>query len=145
MVKPLVFKGEKSLRKRKTPSSQEDGVTDALKYPDDPTVPFKVEGNNFWVSAEVVSDITGPVLLAGLSAPLKCVSCDANGQVFLSDIENTINGDLALAEPHDVRQVWVAGMVAGTDNISFKGHHGRYDGSLHCITVYSRLFLRWCS
>ena len=30
------------------------------------------------------------------------------------------------AEPHDVRQVWVASSVVGTGEISFKGSHGGY-------------------
>lgn len=43
----------------------------------------------------------------------------------MSELENLIEGDPATAEPHDVRQVWVATKVAGSEGVSFKGHHGR--------------------
>jgi hypothetical protein len=46
--------------------------------------------------------------------------------VFASELENLIEGDVRTAEPHDVRQVWVATKVAGTEGFSLKGGHGRY-------------------
>ena len=41
-----------------------------------------------------------------------------------------IEGDPATAEPHDVRQVWIATRIAGTGEgqVSFKGAHGKYLG-----------------
>jgi protein FRG1 len=36
-----------------------------------------------------------------------------------------IEDNPATAEPHDVRQVWVANKVVGTEIFTFKGHHGR--------------------
>lgn len=79
-----------------------------------------------WVSADTPSDIAGPVVLVLPSDKPTCVASDANGVVFASVLENLIEGDAGTAEPHDVRQVWVATKVAGTEGFSFKGHHGKY-------------------
>ena len=127
MVKPLSFKGDKKSRKRKAP------------HPDDETsrpIPEKallvaeeaLESNedDSWVTAEAPSDIIGPVIVALPSTPPACIACDANGKVFTIELENILDGNIATAEPHDVRQVWVASRVAGTENISFKGHQQRY-------------------
>lgn len=126
MVKPLSFKGEKKSKKRKAPTA-DDGlrerepqkalvVTDPVSTSND---------DDSWVTAEAATDITGPIVFVLPSDPPSCIACDATGKVFTSEIENIVEGDLATAEPHDVRQVWVANRVAGTDNTSFKGHHGR--------------------
>lgn len=45
--------------------------------------------------------------------------------MFASELENLVDGHAGTAEPHDVRQVWVATRVAGSEAFSFKGHHGR--------------------
>lgn len=37
-----------------------------------------------------------------------------------------MDNDPSTAEPHDVRQVWIANRVAGSEKFSFKGHHGKY-------------------
>ncbi|KAL4891672.1 FRG1-like family-domain-containing protein [Aspergillus ambiguus] len=79
-----------------------------------------------WVSADTPSDLAGPVILVLSSEPPCCIASDANGKVFASTVENLVDGDPATAEPHDVRQVWVATRVAGTEAVSFKGHHGKY-------------------
>ncbi|MCJ1339274.1 hypothetical protein MMC09_004563 [Bachmanniomyces sp. S44760] len=127
MVKPLAFKGDKKSKKRKHPNpetSHDPNSKNALT-----TIEPKAsttEEDDSWVSAEAASDITGPILFALPSATPTCIACDTNGKVFTSEIENIFEADLATAEPHDVRQVWVANHVAGTDGISFKGHHGRY-------------------
>ena len=126
MVKPLIFKGYK--KKRKAFISDEhinpdDGDSKAL------TLQFKLEAaeeDDSWVTAEAVTDITGPIIFALPSARPTCLTCDANGKVFLSELENILEGNLATAEPHDVRQVWIANKFAGADEISFKGHYGRY-------------------
>ncbi|KAI9782897.1 MAG: hypothetical protein M1835_003917 [Candelina submexicana] len=125
MVKPLSFKGDKKSKKRKRPATDADATT----IPTDSerqlssTVP---DNDDSWVTAELPHDITGPVIFALPSSPPTCIACDANGKVFTSLIENIVEGDLNSAEPHDVRQVWVANRVAGTENVSFKGHHGRF-------------------
>ena len=127
MVKPLTFKGDKKLKKRKAPypdtDARRDGSSKALIAQE------TAEGNgedDSWVTAEVPTDIIGPILfLLPLSVPT-CIACDANGKVFASEIQNIVEEELATAEPHDVRQVWIANRIAGTGEISFKGHHGRY-------------------
>ena len=135
MVKPLSFKGDKKSKKRKH-HSIEDGQdskndsSSALTTTTTTTTTTKTltaveEDDVSWVTAEAVTDITGPIIIALPSVPPTCIACDANGKVFLSAIENIIEGDLATSEPHDVRQVWVASRVAGTEYFNFKGHHGR--------------------
>lgn len=52
--------------------------------------------------------------------------------MFASPLENLIEGDPATAEPHDVRQVWIATQIPGAGGgevlVSFKGVNGRYLG-----------------
>lgn len=131
MVKPLAFKGDKKSKKRKNlhPDSSltlEDDDTKALTVQN---TTAEAEEDDSWVTAEAATDITGPIIFALPSAKPTCIACDANGKVFTDELENIIEGDLATAEPHDVRQVWIANRVAGTDEISFKGHHGRYENA----------------
>ena len=126
MVKPLTFKGDKKTKKRKhvqhgdEPEARPESTTALTNITAD-----AAEDNDLWVTAELPTDITGPILFAMPTDPPTCLACDANGKVFISEIENMIETDPATAEPHDVRQVWVANKVAGTDFVSFKGHHGR--------------------
>lgn len=124
MVKPLAFKGDKKSRKRKAPHSEnnDEGDSKALTIQNATT---EAEDDDSWVTAEAATDVTGPIILALPSAKPTCLACDANGKVYASELENILEGDLTSAEPHDVRQVFIASRVAGTDEISFKGHHGR--------------------
>ncbi|KAA6415875.1 MAG: FRG1-like family [Lasallia pustulata] len=128
MVKPLAFKGDKKSKKRKLPATEsidnQDPNSTALTTTDPAT--STTDNDDSWVTAEAPSDITGPIIFALPTSVPTCIACDANGKVFPSDLENLIEGDLSTAEPHDVRQVWVANRVAGTEQVSFKGHHGRY-------------------
>lgn len=130
MVKPLAFKGDKRPKKRRAPIAD-----DAPPQPRTEKTPIVAEEStgtnedNSWVTAETAIDVTGPVVLVLSSTPPTCIACDANGKIFTSEIENMVEGNAASAEPHDVRQVWVASRVAGTENISFKGHHQRYVNS----------------
>lgn len=131
MVKPLYFKGDKKSRKRKAPHPDasrkfEDGET--TDKPQALAVQNSIadDEDDSWVTAEAATDVTGPVIVALPSTKPTCIACDANGKVFTSELENIIEGDSATAEPHDVRQVWIASRVAGTEEISLKGHHGRY-------------------
>ncbi|KAI9743441.1 MAG: hypothetical protein M4579_007728, partial [Chaenotheca gracillima] len=116
MVKPLSFKGDKKSKKRKRgpagaedsdlPASTEPGAlaaTTTTAQPDTGT-----EDDDSWVTAEAPGDITGPIIFALPSDVPSCIACDANGKVFASELENLVEGDLTTAEPHDVRQVWVA-------------------------------------
>ena len=138
MVKPLAFKGDKKSKKRKTPHPDgdltfEDGDSKALIIQN---TTGGAEEDDSWVTAEAATDILGPIIFALPTAKPTCIACDANGKVFTSELENIVEGDLATAEPHDVRQVWIASRVAGTDEISFKGHHGRYVGAYNLLLAY---------
>ena len=127
MVKPLAFKGDKKSKKRKytrTDDGEEKEHSTSLIRPTDQVI-ATAEEDHSWVSVEASTDITGPIIFVLPSVPPTCIACDANGKVFTSTIENIVEGDPATAEPHDVRQVWVANRVAGTEYVSFKGHHGR--------------------
>jgi protein FRG1 len=128
MVKPLTFKGEKKSKKRKAPPSTSATVaTEDPSSADNPhlTNTSSIDDDDSWVSAEAPTDIIGPVLLLFSSVSPTCIACDQNGKVYASEIENMIEGQPGTAEPHDMRQVWIATRVAGTEKISFKGHHGR--------------------
>ena len=131
MVKPLSFKGDKNSRKRKAShadavdkfgdrkaGSISTGLTKHIATP-------QTDEDDTWVTAEAVTDVTGPIIITLPSNAPTCLACDANGKVFPSELENIVEGDSATAEPHDVRQVWIANRVAGTEEISLKGHHGR--------------------
>ncbi|KAI9816975.1 MAG: hypothetical protein M1832_004959 [Thelocarpon impressellum] len=127
MVKALTFKGDKKSKKRKRPANP-DGDGEAPSTETALTVPqgSQVEADDNWVTAEAQGDVVGPVIFVLPSHEPTCLASDANGKVFASPLENILEGDLATAEPHDVRQVWIANRVAGTEEHSFKGHHGRY-------------------
>ncbi|KAL5359639.1 FRG1-like family-domain-containing protein [Aspergillus floccosus] len=134
MVKPLTFKGDKpkkrkhradpyptdpSSRPKSKPSTTDTSVSTPANDDDNAE-------DTSWVSADTPSDLAGPVMLVLSTDPPTCIATDANGTVFASAVENLVDGDAATAEPHDVRQVWVATRVAGTEAVSFKGHHGKY-------------------
>ncbi|KAJ9486280.1 hypothetical protein VN97_g7060 [Penicillium thymicola] len=122
MVKPLTFKGDKP-KKRKTRTTDNEAPTSKSRRTE--PEPEDNPEDQSWVSADSPSDIAGPVVLVLPSDDPTCVASDANGQVFASKLENLVDGDPSTAEPHDVRQVWVASRVAGTESFSFKGHHGK--------------------
>ncbi|KAM5442829.1 hypothetical protein MferCBS31731_002215 [Microsporum ferrugineum] len=128
MVKPLSFKGDKKSKKRKRQHDDNEGKTIAEPSKSTATdieATADEDGQN-WVSANTPADIAGPVLIVLPSTPPSCIACDVNGKVFASELENIVEGNPSTAEPHDVRQVWVATKVVGSEGISFKGHHGRY-------------------
>ena len=132
MVKPLTFKGDKPSKKRKrtqTPSNDTPPSSLAkVSPPPNASAAAPVEDDTTWVSAEATSDISGPVVLITPTEDPTCLACDANGKVFAHPVENIVENNPSTAEPHDVRQVWVANRVAGTEQFSFKGHHGLYLG-----------------
>lgn len=145
MVKPLTFKGDKRPKKRKRENRDEAGADDDDNYgatasssKAETTKKSKapaaaaggdddnVENDDSWVSADVVSDVSGPIVFVlPTEEPVTALACDANGKVFTLPIENIVDGNPATAEPHDVRMVWVANKIAGTENYRFKGHHGK--------------------
>jgi len=137
MVKPLAFKGDKKPKKRKhhSISVDESQAEPALSLaPPDlkavtkrpPSENIRGDEDDNWVTAEAAGDVVGPVVLVLPSDPPTCIACDANGTIFTSEIENLIEKNPGTAEPHDVRQVWVASRIAGIEGASFKGHHGKY-------------------
>jgi protein FRG1 len=123
MVKPLHFKGDKKVKKRKRVADASDA--DAPDSKALTTTSSAVEDDDSWVNAELASDISGPIVVVLPTDEIACLACDAIGKVFTSALENVVEGEPATAEPHDVRQVWVANRVAGTEALSLKGHHGR--------------------
>ncbi|KAI0410153.1 FRG1-like family-domain-containing protein [Xylaria palmicola] len=126
MVKPLVFKGDKKPKKRKR--AEADAGPNGAGSSELAAGQRTEEGgdDDSWVSAEAVSDVVGPVLLVLPTTPPTCLACDANGKVFTDPIENIIDANPATAEPHDVRQVWVANKIHGTEHFRFKGRYGKY-------------------
>lgn len=129
MVKPLSFKGDKKPKKRKRIDTEEKFGNDAgeSSKSTELTTTKEDEGveDDTWVTAEAVTDIVGPIIFVLPSDTPSCLSCDTNGKVFPNALENLIDNDPAMAEPHEVRQVWIANRVAGTETFSFKGHHGK--------------------
>ncbi|OCK87781.1 actin-crosslinking protein [Cenococcum geophilum 1.58] len=125
MVKALTFKGDKKSKKRKRTTEPADADAPSKELATTSSAVATNEDDS-WVTAEVPNDVSGPVIFVLPTEPATCLACDANGKVFTCEIENFVDNDPGTAEPHDVRQVWVANRVAGTENFSFKGHHGRY-------------------
>lgn len=133
MVKPLTFKGDKPKKRKHRATHADDDPSSSApsKAPRPSTTPKDAAGaeededDQTWVSADTPSDIAGPVVLVLPSETPTCLASDANGKVFASEVENLVEGDPGTAEPHDVRQVWVATRVAGSEGFSFKGHHGK--------------------
>jgi hypothetical protein len=129
MVKPLSFKGEKKPKKRKRTDAEgpnpESGSRDlaVAGADEDP------ENDDSWVTADTLAEIVGPVMFVLPTQPAMCLACDANGKIFTDTIVNIIDANPASAEPHDVRQVWVANKIAGTENFRFKARHGKYGQS----------------
>lgn len=155
-IKPLSFKGDKkSSKKRKAaaaglldyPDAPRPSSTTALITPH-PSSAFQLSNppdtdpteEDTWVSSDTSHDLTGPILLVLPTHPTPtALACDDTGAVFCSPLENMIEGDPGTAEPHDVRQVWVATQIVGgavkggaaEDGrvmVSFKGANGRYLG-----------------
>lgn len=128
MVKPLSFKGDKKPKKRKrVAEAQDDDAPNAKALTTTGASSAAAdEDDDSWVNADAPTDVSGPIVVVLPTEPATCLACDANGKVFCSAIENFVDDNPATAEPHDVRQVWVANRVAGTESFSLKGHHGRY-------------------
>ncbi|OAK97732.1 actin-crosslinking protein [Phaeosphaeriaceae sp. SRC1lsM3a] len=126
MPKALHFKGDKKVKKKKRPTEPYDADDAPSKALTTSTSADAGEEDDSWVTADAPSDITGPIVIVLPTDTPSCLACDANGKVFASTLENIADGDLGTAEPHDVRQVFVANRVAGTEGLSLKGHHGRY-------------------
>ncbi len=129
MVKALSFKGDKKPKKRKRTDNDADdgdGLTSKQLIPSADAEP---EHDDNWVSADALTDISGPVMLVLPTEPVTCLASDAFGKVFASAVENMVEDEPKTAEPHLVSQVWIATRVVGSENeFTLKGHHGRYLG-----------------
>ncbi|KGQ06233.1 hypothetical protein BBAD15_g8463 [Beauveria bassiana D1-5] len=138
MVKPLSFKGDKPKKRKRTRAVDDTDDAGAgsssskqLRKTDDDNSNNKGDDeppadDDTWVAADAPSDVSGPVMFVLPTEPPAALACDASGKVFTIAIENIVDANPATAEPHDVRQVWVANRIAGTEHFRFKGHHGRY-------------------
>ncbi|KKA26205.1 hypothetical protein TD95_000053 [Thielaviopsis punctulata] len=127
MVKALVFKGDKKPKKRKRAAADDGTAKSAEPLASvQPDIEVNPENDDSWVTAGQPSDVSGPLLIVLASEKPTALSCDATGQVFALAVENMVDGNANSAEPHDVRQVWVANRVAGTDKFRFKGAHGKF-------------------
>ena len=130
MVKPLSFKGDKRPKKRKRTAATADDEAGPAKaggelVPASAAAEAEPADDDSWVSAEAITDVMGPVMFVLPTNEPAALACDASGKVFTLAIENIVDGNASTAEPHDVRQVWVAIRVVGTEQFRFKGHHGR--------------------
>lgn len=136
MVKALTFKGDPKKKKRKRVDPSEKFGPGETTTTSDPASAKQLSTINdeadaedtSWVSADTPLDLNGPIIFVLPSNTPSALSCDSHGSVFALELENLIDGNPATAEPHDVRQVWVVSRVAGTENFSFKGHHGKWLG-----------------
>ncbi|KAK1817177.1 hypothetical protein LTR12_008367 [Friedmanniomyces endolithicus] len=135
MVKALAFKGDKKpTKKRKrlpndNPTDDDPAPASNQLTTTTPVAPTEDPDDTHWVSADSLPDITGPVLLVLSTTPPTTLSSDALGAVFAQKIENLVEGLPDSAEPHDIRQVWIATRVVGSEgSFTFKGHQGRYLG-----------------
>ncbi|KAK4648042.1 uncharacterized protein QC761_106630 [Podospora bellae-mahoneyi] len=134
MVKALTFKGDKKPKKRKRTggaSGKEDDDDNRQLKAAKPSTEADADADadaddDSWVSADVTADISGPIMFVLPTEPPTALACDAIGKVFTLPIENIIDNNPITAEPHDVRQVWVANRIVGTEHFRFKGHHGKY-------------------
>ncbi|PNS18190.1 Protein frg1 [Sphaceloma murrayae] len=125
MPKPLTFKGNARLKKRKRAVSPSG--PSSLSQPE--AVAHDASEAGDWVHPDQPSDISGPVLVIfPTTSPTTCLASDANGAVFASKVENMVEGAAGSAEPSEVRQVWVANRVVGSAEVGFRGSHGRYLG-----------------
>lgn len=135
MVKPLTFKGDKKTKKRKRAAAELNDDDDGAGAGNSSSKQVIAKANDdnedqaqddSWVSADAVTDVVGPIMIVLPTDKPSALACDPSGKVFALPIENIVDDNPTSAEPHDVRQVWVANRIAGTDNFRFKGHHGRY-------------------
>ncbi|KFA63263.1 hypothetical protein S40285_06926 [Stachybotrys chlorohalonatus IBT 40285] len=123
MVKPLSFKGDKKPKKRKrTEADKEDGESSKAMVKEDQDV----DNDDTWVSADAPTDVSGPVMIVLPTDKPTALASDAAGKIFTMPIVNIVDDNPASAEPNDVRQVWVANRVSGTEHFRFKGAHGKF-------------------
>jgi len=127
MVKPLSFKGDKksSKKRKRLPEVDDESAPQTNEVA---TSKAEETDDDSWVNAEAAVDITGPIVFVLPTDDASALACDVTGRVFILPLENMVDNDPQTAEPHDIRMVWVANRVAGSEKFSFKSHHGRYLG-----------------
>ena len=130
---PLVFKGDKAPKSKKRKRNPDDSVAPSAsdKFGANASTTSKrldipIEEDDTWTSPDAASDLAGPAVLVLQTAPHAALATDATGSIFPSRLENIIDDNPSTAEPHEVRQVWIANRVAGTETLSLKGHIGKY-------------------
>ncbi len=133
-VKPLTFKGDKKTKKRKH-RSHEEGDDAGRRAEDAADAP--AEEDDSWTTPDRPGELAGPTMIVLTTTPPTCLAADALGNVFASAVENVVEGHAETAEPHDVRQVWVASTIPGAGSAErhvyyFKGSHG---GFLSCDSI----------
>jgi len=131
-VKPLSFKGDAKKPKKRKQRSYEDDADSGPPTTDRAPPAVDPADDDSWTTPDQPSDLTGPTLIVLPTTPPTCLASDAHGNIFASPLENMVESYAETAEPHDVRQVWVASTVAGTGQISFKASHGGY---LSCDSI----------
>lgn len=133
-VKPLTFKGDKkpSKKRKHRPDEQVSDERTLVTASISEQQQQADSSDDSWTTPDTPSDLTGPVILVLHTSPPTCLAADAHGNIFASPLENIVEDYVESAEPHDVRQVWVASTVAGTGLLSFKGAHGGY---LSCDSI----------
>lgn len=128
MVKPLSFKGDKKVKKRKRADKPEDadaGEDGSARSSQIQKLDEEADNDDSWVAADSSADIVGPIMIVLPTDKPSALASDPSGKVFTIPIENLVDGNPATAEPHDVRQVWVANKNSGTEHYCLKGHHGK--------------------
>lgn len=129
-VKPLSFKGDKKLRKRKRNDPTDEPTaqpTDNTQSQSDPNS----QDDTTWIIPDNASSLLGPTIIILPTNPPTCLASDPDGTVFASPLENIIDNDPRTAEPHSTQQVWVTTRVVGMKDsqVTFKASHG---GFLSC-------------
>ncbi|KAJ9636135.1 uncharacterized protein PV06_04252 [Exophiala oligosperma] len=122
-VKPLSFKGDKKPSKKR---KHQHETSSALVSTSGDVTTTDPQEDTTWTTPDAATDLSGPTILVLSTSPPTVLSSDAHGNVFASPLENIVESVPETAEPHDVRQVWVASSVAGTGQISLKASHGGY-------------------
>ncbi|KAJ9499460.1 hypothetical protein H2202_005043 [Exophiala xenobiotica] len=130
-VKPLSFKGDKKPSKKRKHHDTSLSTT-ATTDPSSTDPSTSHDEDTSWTTPDAPTDLSGPVIIVLPTLPATVLASDAHGNIFASQLENIVENVPETAEPHDVRQVWVASSVAGTGQINLKASHG---GFLSCDSI----------
>ncbi|CCX15870.1 FRG1-like family-domain-containing protein [Pyronema domesticum] len=124
MVSALRFKGEKKKKRKRAVDDGDDTSAEPSAKAPKKAYDEDIEG---WADAEVLEDLTGPIMLTLASNPPVALAADAAGSVFCSPLTLITGEDLSTAEPSDVQQVWICAKVYGSSiKYSLKSHLGKY-------------------